>query len=48
MGEDAMLDTRAVANTPVAYQWYKDGSPIIGETGETIVIDPAISDDEGT
>lgn len=48
MGEEAMLDARAVASTPIAYQWYKDGSPIEGETGETLLIDPAISDDEGT
>lgn len=48
MGEDAFLDARAVADTPISYQWYKDGSPLSGETGATLTISEALREDEGS
>lgn len=48
MGEDAFLNCRAVADTPISYQWFKDGAPISGETGETLTISKALREDEGS
>jgi len=48
MGEEAILDGRAVANTPISYQWYKNGEAIPGETAETLTIPQAVRDDEGS
>ncbi len=48
LGEDAFLDARAVADSPIGYQWYKDGSPLAGETGETLTINEVLRDDEGS
>lgn len=48
MGEDAFLEARAVANTPISYQWYKEGEPILGETSETLTINEVLRNDEGS
>ncbi len=47
-GTQAVLDARAVSNTPVTYQWYQDDNPIAGETGSVLTINPADNIHEGT
>ncbi len=47
-GTQAVLDARAVSNTAITYQWYFEDQPIAGATGDTLSINPADTDDEGT
>ncbi len=46
-GTIAVLDARAVSNTSVTYQWYRDNEPIVGETGSVLSINPADNIHEG-
>ncbi len=46
-GLEAVLDARAVSDTPVTYQWFFEGVAIAGKTGEVLSIQPADTDDEG-
>jgi len=48
IGTAATLDARAVSTTPVTYQWYFENQPIDGATGDTLTINPATSNDEGS
>jgi len=47
-GTEAVLDARAVSNTPVTYQWYVDNEPLSAETNSILRIDPADYEDEGS
>lgn len=46
LGESAALDARAVANSSVSYQWYKNGSMLSGANSDTLWIDQTDNDDE--
>ena len=46
LGESAALDARAVANSTVSYQWYKNGSMLDGANSDTLWIDQTDNDDE--
>ena len=41
------LSVAATGPSPLSYQWMKDGSDIQGETGTSLIIDPATSADGG-
>tara|TARA_B100000212_G_scaffold293465_1_gene235750 strand:- start:3287 stop:6193 length:2907 start_codon:yes stop_codon:yes gene_type:complete len=47
-GGVATLDSRAVSNSSIEYQWYFNGDILEGETRSVLSISPANTEDEGT
>jgi hypothetical protein len=48
LGTQAFLDTRAVSTSAVSYQWFFEGNALPGETNDTLTINPARAENEGT
>jgi hypothetical protein len=48
LGTQAFLDTRAVSTSTVSYQWFFEGNALPGETNDTLTINPARAENEGT
>lgn len=46
-GGEAILDARAVSNSPIDYQWYFNGDLLDGETGSLLSISPVDTEHEG-
>ncbi|PWU12917.1 MAG: hypothetical protein C5B50_20395, partial [Verrucomicrobia bacterium] len=47
-GSTVVLSTVASGNGPFAYQWYKGGGPLLGETASTLTLTNVGSDDAAT
>ena len=47
VGQKATFQVMAVGTMPMAYQWYRNGSPIAGATGPAYTTPPATSQDNG-
>ncbi len=48
VGDPAALRVLAVGSTPLAYQWFRDGSPVEGATSATFRRDAVATEDGGT
>ena len=47
VGDTATFSVTATSSSPLSYQWYRDGSPVLGETNSTFSITPETEDEGG-
>jgi uncharacterized delta-60 repeat protein len=47
LGQDATLNVSATGTPPLAYQWYKDGGPLPGQTSSTLTLAHVQGSDAG-
>ncbi|NRA81642.1 MAG: immunoglobulin domain-containing protein [Pseudoalteromonas sp.] len=47
VGDTATFSVTATSSSPLSYQWYRDGSPVLGETNSTFSITPEAEDEGG-
>lgn len=46
-GEDAVFEVTATGSGNIIYQWFLNGTAIVGSTSATLLISPALSTDDG-
>ena len=46
-GQRTVFTAEWIGSAPVTYQWFKDGQPLSGANGATLVLDPVLAADAG-